>query len=96
MALGQVHYSLVESPIIDFDTEPNQETITFKLTGIDQPIIAPSNEDWPVLHPETECLIVGELLSQLRIVNHDGEGQEKVDLANVYFLLPLTPNQADQ
>ena len=97
VAVGQVYYSLVESPIIDFDTEPNQETVTFKLIGIDQPIIAPSNEDWPVLHRKTECLIVGELLSKhVRIVNQDGEGQEKLDLAKVYFLLPLAPNQADQ
>ena len=94
ISFATVHLSAMISPPAPISGKQREETITFKVLGTNQLIMANTNPQWPPLRPEANCLLLGDLLpGQVGIINEEGEGEEAVtetcSKAVVYFLFPL-------
>ena len=94
VSFATVHLNAMISPPAPIRSKQRDETITFKIVGTNQLIIANTDPQWPPLRPEANCLVLGDLLpGQVVIRNEEGEGEQAVSetcsKAVVYFLFPL-------
>ena len=87
LVFGEIHHGIMESPEFQIDKGALIETITVKVLGTDQLVMANVREGWPVLRPGTSWLMMGQFdRRKVKISGGDNGVDEVAVLGKIYFV----------
>lgn len=73
VAFVDVKLAAIESPRMNFETDEEQDTVTLHLVGTDKHVIAILEDDWPILRPGSDWLVIGQGTGQQAIIRRSGK-----------------------
>ena len=86
VAFVDVKLAAIESPRMSFETNEEQDTVTLHIVGTDKHVRTILDQDWPVLRPGSDWLVIGRGTGQQAVIRRSNGKPIRTESGTISFI----------